>query len=157
MTNGDANAQPDGPALDDYYNPVFEILSSKNEPLAAAVAYSLYKQAKLEWVLSFRAANGRRPTDAECRAHAQTQTEQVLAGYSAMASQVLAEYAETAIQSATPQILKEALRGGFWRSFWPSIAASGAFAGALLLIVLVAAIFGFGLPIQINFPAKGAA
>jgi hypothetical protein len=154
VTDGDGGAQPEGAAAEDYYNPIFEVLSGKNDPLVAAVAYSLYKQAKREWVLNFRATHGRRPSLSEHRVHAQTQTEQILSAYTAMASQVLAAYADAAIMGAAPRILKDAMRGGFMRSFWPSMAASAAFAAVLLLIVLVAALFGFGLPIQVNIPPR---
>jgi len=45
--------------------------------------------------------------------------------------------------------LREALKGSFWRSFWPSFLASFAFASALSIVVIIAALMGFGLPIQL--------
>lgn len=141
----------------DYYNPIFEKINSGANPLVGAAAYSLYKEAKREWVREFRRAHGRRPNELDFKAHAATQTDQVLNAYRSQASQILAVYAETAIEKARPKILAEALRGGFARAFWSSFVASLAFALSLLLIVLIAAFFGFGLPIQFVRPTEIAA
>lgn len=157
MTNPTRAALPDEAGDDgDYYNPIFEKITDGEHPVVAAAAYSLYKRAKREWVQDFRKAHGRRPNDDECRGYAATQTDQTLQAYQSQAKQILAEYAESAIQQASPKILKEALKGSFRRSFWPSFFASAAFAGLLLLIVLVAAAFGFGLPIQFVEPTQVA-
>lgn len=138
------------------YNTVFERLSGAASPLAGAVAYALYKNAKRQWIQEFRDAHGHRPSDDEHKHHTATQTEAVLNAYLSQADQILAQYAEDIIKEERPRILAEALKGDFWRSFWTSYWASVAFAATLLLVVLVALFFGFGLPVQFNIPAKSS-
>lgn len=142
----------DQDSVDRYYNTVFERLSATESPLAGAVAYALYKNAKRQWIQEFRENNGRRPNDSECKHHTATQTDAVLLAYLAQADQILAEFAQKVINDERPQILTEALAGNFWRSFWPSFWASIAFMTVLAVIVVIAALFGFGLPIQITLP-----
>jgi hypothetical protein len=138
---------------DQYYNPVFEKLSAApTGPLTGAVAYALYKVAKREWVRNFQEKNGRAPTEPEYRSHAAAQTSAVLNAYVAQADQILGTYAQNVISTERPKIVEDALRGDFSRSFWPSFWASVAFAALLLLLGLVAALLGFGLPIQITIP-----
>lgn len=145
--------QPPKDEPDDYYNPVFEKLSAaRSGPLTGALAYALYKTAKREWVREFRAKHLRRPTDDEHRNHTATQTDAILNAYIAQADQILGTFAQNVIRDQRPAILQEALRGDFWRSFWPSFWASIAFTALLLLLVAIAALLGFGLPIQITLP-----
>lgn len=136
------------------YNTVFERLSTVPSPLAGAVAYALYKNAKRQWIQEFIDKNGRRPTNDECMHHTATQTEAVLSAYMSQADQILAQYAEDVIKEERPRILEEALKGDFWRSFWTSFWASVAFAAVLAVIVMIAAISGVGVPIQFNIGAR---
>ncbi|WP_159729888.1 hypothetical protein [Methylosinus sp. Ce-a6] len=99
------------------YNTVFERLSGAASPVAGAVAYALYKNAKRQWIQEFRETNGRRPTQEECKHHMSTQTDAVLSAYLSQSDQILAEYAEDIIKEERPRILAEALKGDFWRSF----------------------------------------
>jgi hypothetical protein len=138
----------------DEYNPVFERLSGAASPLAGAVAYALYKNAKREWIQDFRASNGRRPNPEECKHHTTTQTDAILSAYMSQADQILAQYAADVIKEERPRILEEALKGEGWRSFWISFWASAAFAAVLAIIVIVAAVSGVGLPIQFNIGTK---
>jgi hypothetical protein len=137
-------------ASEDYYNTVFERLSEKSSELAGAVAYALYKNAKRQWIQEFRTKNGRRPTADECKHHTSTQTDAILDAYMAQADQILAQYAQDIIKEESPRILSEALKGDFWPSFWASIA----FMSVLAILVVIAALFGFGLPIQITIPSS---
>jgi hypothetical protein len=121
------------------------------------VAYALYKTAKREWIQNFRATNGRRPNEDECRSHSAAQTEAALTAYISQADQILAAYAADVINEERPKILEEALEGGFWRSFWPSFFSSVAFTVILVLLALIAALFGVGFPIQITIPSHQAA
>ncbi|HEX8666022.1 MAG TPA: hypothetical protein VF744_18565 [Beijerinckiaceae bacterium] len=140
---------------DDFYNPAFEKLSAaRSGPLTGALAYALYKTAKREWVREFRTRHGRPPNNEEYRHHSATQTDAILNAYVAQADQILGVYAQNVIRQERPKILEEALKGDFWRSFWPSLAASIAFALLLVVIVAIAAVLGFGLPVQINVPPR---
>lgn len=136
------------------YNTVFERLSGAASPLAGAVAYALYKNAKREWIQEFRDSNGRRPTAEESKQHTSTQTDAVLSAYMSQADQILAQYASDVIKEERPRILEDALKGDFWRSFWTSFWASVAFAAVLAVIVVIAAVSGVGVPIQFNIGSK---
>lgn len=146
------HGEPPKPA-GDFYNPVFERLEA-SEHISGAVAYALYKIAKREWVTDFKAKTGARPTDVDMKQYSATQTDAILNAYRANAERIIGVYAEKIINDQRPIILREALAGGFFRSFWPSFVASIAFSALLLLIIMVAALLGFGLPIQINFPPQ---
>ena len=134
------------------YNSVFEQLVDEAEDgaetLVGLVAYGLYKVGKREWVLDVRKESGAKPTDEQLLAHAKSQTSTVLEGYRSQAAEIVATYANAIVESERPGILREAIRGTFMRSFWPSFAASVAFAAILSLIVIIAAINGFGIPIE---------
>ena len=150
-----ANKAGQPEAADDYYNPVFERLSAASQgPLIGAVAYALYKTAKREWVREFKARTGRRPTEAEHKQYSSTQTDAILNAYIAQADQILGAFAGNVVRDERPKILADALKGSFWRSFWPSIWASFAFTAALLALVVIAALLGFGFPVQITLPGR---
>lgn len=135
------------------YNPVFERLAGGQEDrLTGSIAYALYKNSKREWLQRFEEEHGHRPTDADLRQFAAAQTKSTLDGYRAQADQILAGYVDNIINEQRPKILADALKGDFWRSFWPSFWASVAFTSVLLLLALIAAVLGYGLPIQINIP-----
>lgn len=50
-------------------NPVFNSLVSGDEDVAGLVAYSIYKQNKLDWLVAFNKAKGREPNDSELTAY----------------------------------------------------------------------------------------
>lgn len=136
------------------YNTVFEQLVGEADPadrqLIGLVAYGLYKISKREWVVTYREQNGGgKPSEDERRGHAMGQTQTILDGYRSQANEIVAGYANSILEAERPRILREALKGSFWRSFWPSFLASFAFASALSIVVIIAALMGFGLPIQL--------
>lgn len=146
------NAEPDGD--DQYYNPIFEKLvpnaDQHEELLIGLVAYGLYKVSKREWVVGFRERHGRAPNDAEYRAHVDSHTGVVLDGYKSQATDIVGVYAAAVLESEKPKIERDALKGSFSRSFWPSFWASMAFTAVLVMLVLIASTLGVGLPIQLN-------
>jgi hypothetical protein len=99
---------PEHTAGSDEYNTVFERLSKAEpvSPVSAALAYSLYKQAKREWVTSIRVSAGRKPSDAELTAYAATQTDAVLKAFRANAESILKDYAVAAIDDARGGIVE---------------------------------------------------
>ncbi|WP_372424064.1 hypothetical protein [Salinarimonas chemoclinalis] len=150
MSSASATTRPDLPD-DGYYNPTFETLDAMAaNPAAAALAYYLYKSGKRQRVTQFRRAHGRAPSEADLRSHAATQTDEVLRSYLARAGQILNAVGETAIAEAEPHILRRALQGRNWASFWVSLAATFVFTGILAAVVGIAAIMGFGLPISFS-------
>ena len=143
------------------YSQVFEKLvdsagDGHNHRLIGLFAYSLYKAAKREWIIEYQEKNGKRPSQKERLAHAESQTEVILDGYRSQASEILAEYANAVVKDATPNIQNKALQGTFLRAFWPSLAASLTFAALIALLVFIAAFSGFTLPVEISDLSKGS-
>ncbi len=143
--------QPEALDSEDY-NLVFEQLVDEADDgesaLVGLVAYGLYKSAKREWILDHIGETGRPPSTEDLRKYAKMQTDTALNGYRAQANDILASYADSFMQIERPRILTEALRGGFWRAFWPSLVASFAFAAIILILVGVAALQGTDFPIS---------
>lgn len=141
----------------DFYNNVFERLvddaeDSGHRQLIGLVAYGLYKLGKREWVISRKEEDGVSPSEETYRAYAKAQNQTVLDGYRAQAEQILGAYANSVLESERPRIFRDAIKGSFMRSFWPSLAASVAFAAILALIVVIAALNGTGFPIDLSSP-----
>lgn len=106
------------------------------------IAYGLYKNAKREWVIAFKAAHDREPTANEIAAYVSTYTDQTIATYETQAAAALAEFAEDAVENARPEIVEEALRGSFWASVGQSIFANALYTLVLVALVLVLAFAG---------------
>jgi hypothetical protein len=134
-------------------NVVFDRLEAAND-IEGAIAYALYKVSKREWISNHARMSGKAPSEKDLSAFAATQTEAVLTAYRAQARAILEGYARDIVDGERPRIVQSTLRGSFWRSFWPSMAASLAFTVALVVVGVLAALLGFGLPIQINIPPR---
>ena len=130
------------------YNPIFERLVSESggpNALPGLIAYGLYKTAKREWVSDLSAREGRKPTDAELDAYMRTWTASQITTIQERAEQFLAEYASAVIQEEEPRILREAVRGSFWRAILPSVVASFLYTLVLIAIALILARSGIDL------------
>lgn len=138
------------------YNRVFDRLNATHD-INGSIAYIMYKSAKREWFMEFEKLNGRPPSEDEMRSYAATQTDAVLNSHRAGAEKILEVYAGSIRDEIKPQVLAEALKGSFFRSFWPSFWASFAFTAVLLAVVVIAALLGFGFPVQISLPLKPGA
>lgn len=141
------------------YNPVFEQLVDEADDgestLVGLVAYGLYKSAKREWILSHIDENGEPPSADDLLKYAKMQTDTALNGYRAQANEILASFADSFMQAERPRILTDALRGGFWRAFWPSLLASFAFAATILILVGIAALQGTDFPVSFGSVEPG--
>lgn len=135
---------------------IFERLNASKD-INGAVAYALYKEAKREWLLEHHNRHGRLPSKEEMNAYTMAQTDTTLNSHRVNASEILNSYAATITNRVRPQVLAEALKGSFFRSFWPSFWASFAFTAVLLAVVVIAALLGFGFPVQISLPLKPGA
>ncbi|MEM6848625.1 MAG: hypothetical protein AAF580_11220 [Pseudomonadota bacterium] len=148
---------------DDYdvdpYNTVFERLipehADQKARVHALIAYGLYKQAKRDWVRSYQKRTGQAPDEAAYKAFADTQNDAVLEAYRSEASQIANDHAEDAVKARTPAIVQNAVKGSFAISFWSSLLANMVFATGLLLLALISAVMGFGLPVQIHVAPIG--
>ncbi|MCZ8373771.1 MAG: hypothetical protein O9342_00230 [Beijerinckiaceae bacterium] len=154
MSDGEKATQPE-PVVDGYYNPVFQrLVDAEGEHFSLTrgmVAYGIYKLGKREWIQSFVAEKGRRPTPEEVRGYAEAmQTETQLGNLRSRADQVLGTFAQSVIADEKPRIVEEALRGSFMQAFWPSFVSSVVFAVLLIIIGLFAAMNGIGIPIPVK-------
>jgi hypothetical protein len=123
------------------YNPLFETFVNPGEPVTdqmeGLVAYALYKAAKREWAEAFWNDNRRPPNVGELDAYQRTWTPTQVAGTRERAEGALAAFAASAIEDARPEILKEALRGSFWKAVGASIFAAVLYSLALIALVTI--------------------
>jgi hypothetical protein len=135
---------------DPAYNPVFEILVDRaaegQDTIVGIVAYSLYKLAKREWIAEFRETNGRPPTPEEIESYHKAWTPSLLEGKKAEATQIIASLSEDIVEKARPEILKEALRGSWWRATGINVFSNFLYTLIVLGVVLVVAITGLDIP-----------
>lgn len=129
---------------------VFASLREAGAPIVAAVAFSLYTQAKHEWIRDFEQRERRRPTDEEIAGFVGSYGVVTLEALLSQGERVFEDAAIESVEIARPAIVAEALRGGFWRAVWPSFVATVAFSLALALVAFSAALLGFGLPVAIS-------
>ncbi len=143
----------------DPYNTVFERLLPEHPDqkarVHALIAYGIYKEAKRDWVRSYRKRTGQAPDEAAHKAFADTQNAAVLEAYRSEASQIATDHVEDVVKARTPRIVQEAVKGSFAISFWSSLLANVVFATVLLLLALISAVVGFGLPVQIHVAPIG--
>jgi hypothetical protein len=129
------------------YNPVFEklVLDAKNPEIVQLVAYGLYKVAKREWAQKLWEDFRRKPTAQELAGYAATWTGQQLQDKIISAQSALVIYGESVVDDARPGILKDALRGSSWKSFWISLSA--AFFYTLILIGVALVLKAMGIDV----------
>jgi hypothetical protein len=141
--------EPQNPEPASAFNPIFGKLVGTEEGVPADlqgfVAYGLYKVAKREWATEIATRHGRKPSEAELEAYMRTWTSSQITTLRERAAQVLSEYADAVIREEEPRILKNALRGSFWRGVWPSMLASFLYTLVLIGAALVLARSGIDL------------
>lgn len=106
-------AGDNSPAYNRIFGQLVDTPEGEQQRLIGLIAYSLYKEAKREWIANFRAQNRRRPTDAEVAAYTTYWTDGRIAGLRQEAASILAAFAEAIVSDAQPRILKDALRVDF--------------------------------------------
>ena len=117
------------------------------QKLIGFIAYGLYEEARREWASEFREREGRYPGPDELRAYERSWTASRLDGIRNAAIQVVAAYADSIVTQVEADILRRALRGGFWRSVARWLFSAVVF--GLVLLGIVVALGRFGIdPIQ---------
>ena len=106
------------------------------------IAYGLYKNAKREGLISFKATYARDPTAEEMASCVSAYTDQMIETYETQAAGVLTAFAEGAVADARAGIVEEALRGSTWGSIGQSIAANALYTVILIALVIVLALTG---------------
>ena len=122
------------------YNPMFERFVPRDESdadyLPGLVAYALYKSKKQEWAMELRQRHGRPPTAADIDSYTATWTAGQITATRGQAEQALIEYAQQVVASARPDILREALRGGFLKSVGASVVAAIIYTAILIVLAV---------------------
>ncbi len=128
------------------YNKTFEkFVGNDFSDLVGIVAYGIYKHAKREWATSIFNDHGRAPNADELRAYHATWTPRQIESARQSAAQVLSAYADEVISNEEPRILKDALKGSFWKSVWQSIFANGLYTLMLIALAIILAKAGVDL------------
>jgi hypothetical protein len=130
--------EPPNQANVNRYVPIYERFVDKAEnPVLGLVAYGLYKKAKREWSKNFVEQNGRQPTDPERLSYMSSLTDATVHAYNARATEVLASYAESVVNDATPRIREDALRGTFVKNVGVNISANIIYTILLIAFALI--------------------
>ncbi|YBV97111.1 hypothetical protein M1D80_09505 [Phyllobacteriaceae bacterium JZ32] len=129
------------------YNPIFEnlVINSDDGDVLGVIAYGSYKRAKWEWAQDIWNKHGRPPNESELKAYIATWTPTQFTNARNTAAQVLTEYADTVIQAAKADIVKEALKGRFWINVFTSIFAAALYTIILIVLAFIAAKAGIDL------------
>ncbi len=110
-------------------NNIFRSLVSDDADIAGLVAYSIYKQNKLDWLAAFEAAKGRAPTDAELSSYIIGEgTPRRIATYRHLAEATLSGKGPDGSRGATG---RSALRDG------SALSTTAVAAYAVILLVLL--------------------
>lgn len=136
--------QPDAPPPDDY-NRIFETLVDEepgDHEVVGLIAYALYKREKREWAAGIRKRFNRGPTAAELAEYVATCGPTRLSSYRAQAVSIMSGYASFVIAEEEPRILREAVKGTFWRGVWQSMVAAFFYTLILLGLGVILAIVG---------------
>lgn len=138
----------DNPTGDIHYNPLFENLvinAPDGSQVRGMIAYGLYKRAKWEWASRVYEKEGRKPSEAELQSYIQTWTPTQIDNIQNGAAQILTAYADAVLSEGEPGILKEALKGSFWRSLWTNLLSAAAYTLILILLALGLALAGIDI------------
>ncbi|MEP0324052.1 hypothetical protein [Bauldia litoralis] len=119
---------------------VFRLLVGEDRNnVIGCVAYGVYRRSKLEWEEKLISEKNRLPNGDEKASFDATVTDTNLDSYRNEARSILAEFADEAVTTQTPEIMARAMRGRFWRNVLASMIGSALFAILLLILVLIAA------------------
>lgn len=137
------------------YNPIYCKLVEDTDDILGIIAYSFYKQKKLEFVRAFLAKESRPPTDAELEVFYLTANgEASLSSYRTKAEALsleflhaaLAERIETLQEESERELMRrmESLRPSFWAGVLQNIIASVSFVVVIGAILFIAWSVKFG-------------
>lgn len=80
------------------YNHIYKALVADDNDIVGKLAYSQYKQQKIEYILSFKEKHGDHPQDADLEAfHDISNNASVLEGYRNQAAQLAADFLKTSL------------------------------------------------------------
>src|SRR5690606_29388770 len=125
------------------YNNLFgTFIDDAEDEVLGMIAYAIYKRAKREWVINCHVKHGRKPTVDEEDGYVGTWTDTQITSARNMAAQTITAFADSVISQARPDILKDALRGKFWKSVAASVVAAVLYTSILIVLGLILAYSG---------------
>lgn len=132
---------------DQVYNYIYSKIVLDEADIIGYVAYSLYKQEKIEFIQTFKSQHGNEPTDAELQTfHALTNTDTRIKSYRSQAENILADFSTEILTNETAQIqavydnqLLDELKKSrpFWRGVGESILSNFFSLGIIGLILMI--------------------
>jgi hypothetical protein len=117
---------------------VFASLAGDPTDLRGMLAYARYQQLRREWATEYRRQNGRDPTPTAWSNFDNFYTSESLGRLRNEAEWSMLVFGEELVKSATPGILKEALKGSLLHDIKASIIGTFVYS---VLIILAAGIF----------------
>ena len=147
--------------MTDNPNRVYERLVESEEDLIGLLAVGLYEQHRMDWFARLREQTGSEPTPDQSNVFlAGVLVDRQLEAYRGRASEVLARYADTVLETQLPQVAQNAVSGRLEHAV-QRVERSGRFSrlllagflGALLFVLLVVAGLAAARYAGVNFPA----
>ena len=142
----DASANPVEPSKPPSYNTIFAKFydpdASEGEQLTGLIGYGLYKRAKREWAVAFFERFARPPTTEDLHNYALTWTDSLIDTNVEGAETALAAYADAVIESATPGIREDALKGTLSASVRASLLAAVIYTSSLIVLAVIVEVSG---------------
>ena len=131
----------------DGYNFIFSKLVDDSNDILGIIAYSFYKQQKIEFIRDFETQHSRQPTDDEMRVfYVTSNSDASLESYNAKAEALTREFINAVIGAELEQIQEESDKELTSRvkslkpSFWSGV-AQNVFASLLFLILIGLVLF----------------
>lgn len=132
----------DNPNYNRLFSKFVDPAQPESEQLQGLIAYGLYKRAKAEWAKSVWQESGRAPTSQELAQYHATWTATNIEAISDRAASALAEFAQSVVDEATPEIRRKALEGTFEKNVFTNVVGTFAYSLILILVVLILRWFG---------------
>ena len=95
------------------YNNIYELLVRDKSDMVGRIAYSLYKEEKIEWIKRFKIENKREPTDDEIEKefHVSQRQKGCRERYRMQAEGILQEFTDNTLEQSVSQIENECMKG----------------------------------------------
>jgi hypothetical protein len=122
------------------FDPVYPRLVTEGgrpqEKILGLLAYGLYQEAKREWISDFFSRDKRYPNRDELRTYDLSWTTSRLEGLHNGAAQLIAAYTDTIVADTEREALRNALRGGFWRTVWRWVVGATLYTSIVVGLIL---------------------
>jgi hypothetical protein len=123
----------------DEYNFIYKELVADESDILGRLAYSLYKQQKIEYILAFQEKNGIAPVNSDLTAfHGVSNSASQLASYRNQAAKLALGFLDTSLANEARELEElysakadheiRSARPGFWKGVAQSLIGSGMFA-----------------------------